>query len=48
MTVSRAATLRTFFFAIHAGAKELSNIVKLAACDPNPVRHPLFVSSKAE
>ena len=26
MTVFRAATLRTFFFAIHVGAKELSNI----------------------
>ena len=24
MTVFRAATLRTFFFAIHAGAKELT------------------------
>ena len=24
MTVFRAATLRTFFFAFHAGAKELS------------------------
>ena len=26
MTVFRAATLRTFFFAFHAGAKELSQL----------------------
>ena len=28
MTVFRAATLRTFFFAIHAGAKELTSVSK--------------------
>ena len=27
MTVFRAATLRTFFFAFHAGAKELNEVV---------------------
>ena len=27
MTVFRTATLRTFFFAIHAGAKELNNFL---------------------
>ena len=29
MTVFRAATLRTFFFAFHAGAKELTNNCKI-------------------
>ena len=28
MTVFRAATLRTFFFAFHAGAKELRDVVE--------------------
>ena len=30
MTVFRAATLRTFFFAIHAGVKELNPTLLLA------------------
>ena len=38
MTVFRAATLRTFFFAFHAGAKELkvySYYMSLLSCPNN-------------
>ena len=33
MTVFRAATLRTFFFAFHAGAKELIERIKVQVKD---------------